>query len=104
MFEPDTASILSISSDSQNEQSRAMILAKNMSLPFVNLNEYDIDTDVVSMVPEDLCRKNQLLPISVINGRLAVAMADPSNFAAMDDVSATTGMSILPMVAMPSQV
>lgn len=79
-------------------------LAQGMSLPFVDLNEYQIDKEVISMVPDDLCRRNQLLPLSIVNGRIAVAMANPKNFAAVDDVSATTGMPVIAMVAMPSQV
>ena len=81
-----------------------MALAQGMSLPFVDLNEYQIDKEVISMVPDDLCRRNQLLPLSIVNGRIAVAMANPKNFAAVDDVSATTGMPVIAMVAMPSQV
>lgn len=89
-------------SASSNEILRA--LAPGMSLPFVDLNEYQIDKEVISMVPDDLCRRNQLLPLSIVNGRIAVAMANPKNFAAVDDVSATTGMPVIAMVAMPSQV
>lgn len=70
----------------------------------MDLNEYQIDKEVISMVPDDLCRRNQLLPLSIVNGRIAVAMANPKNFAAVDDVSATTGMPVIAMVAMPSQV
>lgn len=90
--------------DEQTERQYAMALAQGMSLPFVDLNEYQIDKEVVSMVSDDLCRRNQLLPLSIVNGRITVAMADPKNFAAIDDVSATTGMPVIAMVAMPSQV
>ena len=90
--------------DEQTERQYAMALAQGMSLPFVDLNEYQIDKEVISMVPDDLCRRNQLLPLSIVNGRIAVAMANPKNFAAVDDVSATTGMPVIAMVAMPSQV
>ncbi len=90
--------------DEKTEREYAMALAQGMSLPFVDLTEYKIDKEVVSMVPDDLCRRNQLLPLSIVNGRITVAMADPKNFSAIDDVSATTGMPVIPMVAMPSQV
>ena len=90
--------------DEQTERQYAMALAQGMSLPFVDLNEYQIDKEVISMVPDDLCRRNQLLPLSIVNGRIAVAMANPKNFAAVDDVSATTGMPVIAMVALPSQV
>lgn len=90
--------------DEKTERQYAMALAQGMSLPFVDLNEYQIDKEVVSMVPDELCRANQLLPLSIVNGRITMAMADPKNFAAIDDVSASTGMPVIPMVAMPSQV
>ena len=56
------------------------------------------------MVPDDLCRRNQLLPLSIVNGRINRGHGNPKNFAAIDDVSASTGMPVIPMVAMPSQV
>ena len=85
--------------DENTEREYAMALAQGMSLPFVDLNEYQVDKEVISMVPDDLCRRNQLLPLSIVNGRITVAMANPKN-----DVSASTGMPVIPMVAMPSQV
>lgn len=66
--------------DEQTERQYAMALAQGMSLPFVDLNEYQIDKEVISMVPDDLCRRNQLLPLSIVNGRIAVAMANPKKF------------------------
>ena len=90
--------------DENTEREYAMALAQGMSLPFVDLNEYQVDKEVISMVPDDLCRRNQLLPLSIVNGRITVAMANPKNFAAIDDVSASTGMPVIPMVAMSSQV
>ena len=71
--------------DENTEREYAMALAQGMSLPFVDLNEYQVDKEVISMVPDDLCRRNQLLPLSIVNGRITVAMANPKNFAAIDD-------------------
>ena len=84
--------------DEETERAKALALAQSLSFPFVDLNEYQIDDSVMKLVPDDLCRRNNLLPLSIINGRLTVAMADPKNFSAIDDVSA------IAMVAMPSQV
>lgn len=63
--------------DENTEREYAMALAQGMSLPFVDLNEYQVDKEVISMVPDDLCRRNQLLPLSIVNGRITVAMANP---------------------------
>lgn len=90
--------------DEETERAKALALAQSLSFPFVDLNEYQIDDSVMKLVPDDLCRRNNLLPLSIINGRLTIAMADPKNFSAIDDVSAITGMPVIAMVAMPSQV
>jgi len=90
--------------DEETERAQALALAQSLSFPFVDLNEYQIDENVMKLVPDELCRRNNLLPLSIINGRLTVAMADPKNFAAVDDISAITGMPVIAMVAMPSQV
>ena len=86
------------------ERAQAMRTAQDMSLPFVDLNEYQIDKSVVDDIPEELCRRSQLIAISLINDKIVIAMADPSDFTAVDDVSATPGRAVIPMVAMPSQV
>ncbi|MDD6461964.1 MAG: GspE/PulE family protein [Bifidobacteriaceae bacterium] len=88
----------------EKEAQQAQQLARSMSLPYVNLDEYQIDKTVVNIVPGDLCRKNHMLPIDIIKGQLAVATSDPTNFAAIDDISAATGMTVLPMVAAASKV
>ena len=90
--------------DEETERAKALALAQSLSFPFVDLNEYQIDDSVMKLVPDDLCRRNNLLPLSIINGRLTIAMADPKNFSAIDDFSAITGMPVIAMVAMPSQV
>lgn len=90
--------------DEETERAKALALAQSLSFPFVDLNEYQVDESVMKLVPDDLCRRNNLLPLSIINGRLTVAMANPKNFAAVDDISAITGMPVIAMVAMQSQV
>lgn len=63
--------------DENTEREYAMALAQGVGLPFVDLNEYQVDKEVISMVPDDLCRRNRLLPLSIVNGRITVAMAQP---------------------------
>ncbi len=88
----------------EKEAQQAQQLARSMSLPYVDLDEYQIDKTVVNIVPGELCRKNHMLPIDIIKGQLAVATSDPTNFSAIDDISAATGMTVLPMVAAASKV
>ena len=105
-FDPTTAPSMTgdFMADEKAERAFAMELAQSMSLPFVDLNEYQVDRNVIDKVPAEMCRAEKLLPISIINGRLALAMANPRDLSAVDGVSATTGMTVLPMVAMPSQM
>ncbi|MFR0556862.1 GspE/PulE family protein [Pseudoscardovia radai] len=88
----------------QEEVAKAQDIARRMSLPYVDLDEYQIDKTVVNIVSGEMLRKNEMLPIDIIRGQLAVACADPTNFAAIDDISAATGMTVLPMVAVPAKV
>ena len=91
-------------SKEEQEVIKAQELARSMSLPYVDLDEYPIDKTVVNIVSGDMLRKNQMLPIDIIKGQLAVAVADPTNFAALDDISAATGMTVLTLVATPTKV
>ncbi len=72
----------------------ARALAEGVGLPFVELVDYPIDRGAVSLVSPAICRRHELLPIGLHNGRLIVAMADPANVVAIDDVRSAARMSI----------
>jgi type IV pilus assembly protein PilB len=73
--------------------------AAQAGLPFVELVDYPIDRNVVGLVPAQLCRRHVLLPIAMNGNRLVVAMADPGNVFALDDVRTATRLDIDPVVA-----
>jgi type IV pilus assembly protein PilB len=80
-------------------------LAKQVGLEFVDLSERTIDPSVAGLIPENLARKYQALPIGWDeNGRLIVAMGDPSNVFAVDDIRALTGADIFTVVATAGQL
>ncbi len=79
-------------------------LARQVGLDFVDLNDYPIDASVVSRIPEALARRYQALPIRFQDDQLVVAMADPSNVFAMDDIRAITGAEIRTVVATGGQI
>lgn len=73
--------------------------AAQAGLPFVELIDYPIDRTAITLVPAALCRRHELLPIAVTGDLLTVAMADPGNVFALDDIRAATRMHISPVVA-----
>jgi type IV pilus assembly protein PilB len=73
--------------------------AANAGLPFVELVDYPIDRTAVALVPAALCKRHEILPISVAGDSLVVAMADPGDVFALDDVRAATRMRVNAVVA-----
>ena len=79
-------------------------LATQIGLKFVDLSDYPVDGSAVSRVPDTVCRRHNALPIGYEDGKLVVAMADPANVFAVDDMRAMTGMEIKPVVATKADV
>jgi type IV pilus assembly protein PilB len=73
-------------------------LAAQIGLPFVDLAEYSVDAAAVLLIPAAVCRRHLVLPIGFDGGRLLLAMADPSNVFAVDDVRSLTGLEPRPVV------
>ncbi len=74
-------------------------LSKQYGVPDIDLSETEIDHEIVELVPEDVAQKHQLIPINRMGATLVIAMADPSNVFAIDDVKFLTGYNIDVMVA-----
>jgi type IV pilus assembly protein PilB len=74
-------------------------LARQIGLDFIDLNDHVIDATAAAMVPEQVARRYRAIPIGYRDTKLMVAMADPSNLFALDDIRTITGMDILPLVA-----
>jgi len=74
-------------------------LAQQVGLQFVDLDEYPVDRSAVGAVPGGLCRSYTVLPIGYENGSILLAMADPGNVLALDDVRQITRMPVVPVVA-----
>ena len=79
-------------------------LARQVGLDFVDLNDVQIDHGVVGLVTEAVARRYQAIPIGWRDRRLVVAMADPANVFAIDDIRALTGQDCVTVVATPSQI
>ena len=79
-------------------------LARQLGLEFVDLAEYPIDRGAVALLPEAMARRLLALPITWADDRLQVAMADPGNVLAIDDLRAVTGAEIQVVVATRTQL
>jgi type IV pilus assembly protein PilB len=79
-------------------------LARQIGIEYVDLSETSIDPAAVALVPEYLLSRYLVLPIGFEDDRLVVAMADPANVLAIDDLRAVSGMGISPRVATRSEL
>ena len=74
-------------------------LSKQYSVPSINLSEFEIDQEVLKVLPKEVVTRHQVIPVNRTGGTLIVAMADPSNIYAVDDIKFITGMKIDVVVA-----
>ena len=69
-------------------------LGRQFNIPVVELSKYEINPEVVRLLPEDMVQKNLALPINRVGAKLIVAVADPSNMAILDAIGFKTGYSV----------
>jgi type IV pilus assembly protein PilB len=75
------------------------LLSKQYGVPSIALNQFEIDPAVIKLVPGETARKYQIVPLSRAGATLTIAMTDPTNVFAMDDVKFMTGYNVEPVVA-----
>jgi type IV pilus assembly protein PilB len=81
------------------EDSLVSFLSKQYAIPAITVAQVDPDPDVLKLVPEQIAKKHGVLPIKRMGNTLTLAMADPTNVFALDDVGFMTGLQIQPVVA-----
>ncbi len=74
-------------------------LSKQYGVPAINLKEFDIDAEIIKLVPKDVAEKHLVVPVNRAGSSLIVAMCDPSNIYAVDDLKFLTGYNIEPVVS-----
>src|SRR6516225_1909773 len=79
-------------------------LSRQYGVPAINLQYFEIDPAVVKLIPEETAKRYQILPLSRVGASLTIAMADPTNVFAMDDIKFMTGFNIEPVVASESSI
>src|SRR5713226_1407965 len=81
------------------EQDMAFSMGRCLNMPPVNLTKLRVPEEVMSLVPREMAKANKLVPIARLNGKLFVAMADPTNVLAVDDLKRRVQLEIIPMIA-----
>ena len=80
------------------------VLSRQYGVPSINLKYYDIDPNVIRLIPQDTALRYQVVPLSRVGSVLTIAMTDPTNVFAMDDVKFMTGFNVEPVVASESAI
>ena len=79
-------------------------LATQIGLRFVDLGDYPVDGSALGRVPGPVCRRHSAMPLGFEDGKLVVAMADPANVFAIDDIRSLTGLEVKPVVSTRADV
>ena len=82
-----------------SEEDVTNFLSRQYGVPAINLSYFEIDQAVVKLVPYETAKRYQILPLSRVGASLTIAMVDPTNVFAMDDIKFMTGFNIEPVVA-----
>ncbi|HXQ37591.1 MAG TPA: hypothetical protein VN843_26500, partial [Anaerolineales bacterium] len=73
-------------------------LSRQYGIPSVDLNNFEIDPSLVALIPREVAQRYNILPLSRVGATLTLAMADPTNVFAIDDVKFMTGLNVEPVV------
>lgn len=82
-----------------NEQDLTVCMGRVLKTPPINLQRIGIEQEIAELLPKDMCKMHKVLPVSRLDNLLFLAMADPLNVLALDDIKRITNMEIQPMIA-----
>jgi type IV pilus assembly protein PilB len=82
-----------------SEEDITECLSQQFGVPSINLQHFEIDSGVIKLIPGDVARKYNILPVNKTGATITIAMADPTNVFAMDDIKFMTGYNVEPVVA-----
>ncbi len=86
------------------EQQLIEVLEFQLGIPHISLHRYPIDTTLMNIVPKDVARRNILIPLKKNGDELLVAMADPMDYIAVDDLRMSTGFQIKQVIASKEEI
>jgi len=87
-----------------SEEDLLQTMSEQYGVPIIELDTYDIASDVLELIPGNLAVKHHLVPLVKKETQLTVAMVDPSNMVGLNDIKFITGMDIQVVLALESQV
>jgi type IV pilus assembly protein PilB len=87
-----------------SEDDITSFLSRQYGVPSINLSHFEIDPSVIKLIPAEIAQKHQVIPINRTGNVLTVAMADPSNIFAIDDIKFMTGFKVEPVVAAETSI
>lgn len=85
-----------------NEEKLTSFLSKQYGIPAINLLDYEIDPSVIKLIPSEVVRKYQIIPVMKTGAIVTIAMADPSNVFAVDDIRFMIGYNVETVIATES--
>ena len=93
--------LLKILTDKQfvTDQDMAFSMGRCLNVSPVNVARIRIPEDILGLIPREMAKANKLVPVARLNGKLFVAMADPTNVLAVDDVKRRVQLDVVPMIA-----
>ena len=93
--------LLKILADKQfvTDQDMAFSMGRCLNTPPINLSKVRIPEEVMSLIPREMAKANKIVPVARLDGKLFVAMADPTNVLAIDDVKRRVQLEVVPMIA-----
>ena len=80
------------------------VLSRQYGVPSINLKFYEVDPAVIKLIPQETAIRYQIVPLSRVGSTLTIAMTDPTNVFAMDDIKFMTGFNVEPVVASESAI
>ncbi len=87
-----------------DEEAALRAVGEELGMEFVDLRSADVDLEVVKHFPQKLIYRHSLFPLSRVNGSLTLATSDPLDVYALDEASAATGLSIVPVVSERAEI
>ncbi|MBI5196413.1 MAG: type IV-A pilus assembly ATPase PilB [Nitrospirae bacterium] len=87
-----------------NEDKLVSFLSKQFGVPAISLSDYTVNASVTKFIPADIAEKYQVFPLARNGSTLTVAMVDPSNVYAIDDIKFVTGYNVVPAIAAESAI
>src|SRR4030066_897327 len=76
------------------EEKLVAFLSRQYNVPAINLSDYKVDPSLLKLIPVDMARKYLIMPVARVGATLTIAMVDPSNVFAIDDVKFRTGYNV----------